>query len=148
MKFVEKMIANRMNVAFLLLLLLMASAGVFAASNNLLLLVAPVIVAVIMIWWLVYSSTEKEKLIHKGEVPESHADLTEDLEDFFKPKSKPKQIFAAYGLTIGILILVIALAFAFAPELLEKLFSSKIPILALFLFIFAMSYLVVKKKMK
>jgi len=148
MKFVEKMIANRMNVAFLLLLLLMVSAGVFAASNNLILLIGPVVVAGIMIWWLAYSSTAKEKLINKGLVPKNQTDFTEDLEDFFKPKSKPKQIFAAYGLTIGIVIIVIALGFVFAPELLEKLFSSRIPILALFLFIFAMSYLVVKNKLK
>ncbi len=148
MKFVEKMIANRMNVAFLLLLLLMASVIVFAVSNNVILLIGPVVVAGIMIWWLVYSSTAKEKLINKGVVPESHTDLTEDLEDFFKPKSKPKQLFGAYGLTVGILILVVALGFAFAPELLQKLFSSKFPILALFLFIFVMSYLVVKKKLK
>ncbi len=148
MKFVERMIANRMNVAFLLLLLLMASAIVFAASSNLILLIGPVVVAGIMIWWLVYSSTAKKKLINKGVVPENQTDLTEDIEGFFKPKSKPKQIFAAYGLTIGIITLVIALGFVFAPELLEKLFSSNLLILALFLFVFAMSYLVIKKKLK
>ena len=83
MKLVEKMIANRMNVAFLLLLLLMASAIVFAISNNLILLIGPVVVAGIMIWWLLYSSTAKEKLIKNGVVPKNQTDITEDLEDFW-----------------------------------------------------------------
>jgi hypothetical protein len=126
----------------------MAGAGVFAASDNLIVLIFPLVVAGIMIWWLVYSSSSKIKLINKGAVPKNHTDLAEDLEDFFKPKSKPKQIFAACGMTVGILGLITAFGFAFAPELLEKLFSSNFPILVLFLFIFAMSYLVVKKKLK
>lgn len=148
MKFTEKLIANRMNVSFLLILLLMASAVVFAVSGNLIVLIFPIVVAGIIIWWLIYSSTAKRKLIEKGVVPAYQRDLTEELEDFFKPESKPKKIFAAYGMTVGIFILIVALGFGFAPQLLEKLFSSNFLLLVLFLFILAMSYLVVKKKLK
>jgi len=148
MKFTEKLIANRMNVSFLLILLLMVSAVVFAASENLIVLIFPLVVAGIIIWWLIYSSTAKRKLIGKGVVQEHQTDLTEELEDFFKPESKPKKIFAAYGMTIGIFTVIIALGFGFAPDFLEKLFSSNFLILALFLIIMAMSYLVVKKKLK
>jgi hypothetical protein len=75
MKLIEKMIANRINVAFLLLLLLMASYTPLVFLNGILKILFPLFVGVSLIFWLIYSSIGKKKLVIDGLISKSHSDM-------------------------------------------------------------------------
>ncbi len=147
MKLFKKMITNRMSVAFLLLLLLMTSCTFLVFFEGIIVTLLTVFFAILLIFWIVYSSGAKKKLIDAGDVSINHTDPIEELESVFKPKSKTKLLFAAYGLTVGVIILLVLVCIVISPEILEGIFSSN-AIYFLFLCIFVAACFIVKRRLK
>ena len=154
MKLIEKMIVNRMNVASLLFLFLMASCTLLAFFNGNdydmgLEILFPLFVGVLLIFWLVYSSIGKKKLVADGLISKNHSDMVEELGNVFKPNSKIKKLFAAWGLTVGIFILlaVVCVAIEVSPDTIEKIVFSN-AIYLLFVCVFIVSYLIVRRRIK
>ena len=145
----EKLIANRMNVAFVLFLCLMASCIVSSfIENQFISLLLPLFTSTILIFWLAYSKKEKAKLINNNKLSSNYSDFLEEIEKHnLKENSVLKRTLAAYGLTVGIFILVITVLVLIAPDFIEVLVSSNLFYLLIFV-IMVVSYQIMKKKLK
>ncbi len=147
MRLLDKMVQNRMNVAFVLFILLMVSCIFPAKINDIIAIVPPSIIALLIIFWLVYSSIRKTELIKNKIITSKHRDYLEDMESIFKPGSITKKIFAAYGLSVGFFIVFMLICIVISQYFIEVLLNSYL-LHFVFVLIYGISYLIVKDRLK
>ena len=120
MRLKQVLIANRMNVSFFLFSILMLSCAPLIFFNEAVWVIMPFVIALLLIVWVVYSSIAKKKLVDAKVIPDSHSDYVENLEKVFKPNSKLKVVFAAYGMSIAFMTVFCVLFIAISPEILDR----------------------------
>lgn len=141
----QSLIANRMNVSFILLIVLMLSCAPLVLSNEIVWAGIPVTVAILLVVWIIYSSIAKQKMIENEIISNNHSDIVEDLDKVFKPKSKIKTLLAAYGLSIAIMILLLGSLVAISPETLTKN-ASGFSFSCVFVIAYVISYFIIRKR--
>lgn len=147
MRLKQVLTANRMNVAFLLLLILMVSCTLLIFFYETVWIIIPFAIALLLIAWIVYSSIEKNNLVEAKTIPKNHSDFVGDLEKVFKPNIQLKRVFAAYGMSIALMIVFCVLCIAVSPEIITRNALPFSIILAFFV-AFAISYLFIRKRLK
>ncbi len=143
----EKLIVNRMAVAFLLFLVILVSFAptVFLGEDKW--LIIPLLLVLLLVLWLVYSSMAKKSLLNESAIPKDKTDFIDNFLWDFKPNSKVKILFGAYGMTIGITILVTVILLIISPDLIWKIAFSPLGVV-LFCSVYLASYLTLKKRLK
>lgn len=147
MKLLDKMVQNRMNVAFVLFLLLMASCIFSAKTNGISAIIPPLIGASSIVFWLVYSSIRKTRLIKNKIITSKHRDYLEDMESIFKPGGITKKLFAACGLSVGLFIVFLLICIVISQDFIGVLLDSYL-LYFVFVLIYGISYLIVKDRLK
>jgi hypothetical protein len=147
MRLKQVLIANRMNVSFLLLLILMISCAPLIFFNETVWVIIPFVIALLLIAWIIYSSIEKNNLVEAKVFSDNHSDFVGDLEKVFKPNSQLKRVFAAYGMSIALMIVFCTLCIAISPEILTRN-ASPLRIVLAFVLAFAISYIFIRKRLK
>ncbi len=143
----QSLIVNRMNVSFILLIILMLSCIPLVLFDEIVYGIIPVPVAMFLVFWIIYSSKAKKKMIKNKIISNNYSDIAEDLDKIFKPKSKIKILLGAYGLSIGIMILLLVSLVAISPETLEK-YESDFSFIYIFIIVYIASYFTIRKRMK
>jgi type IV secretory pathway VirB6-like protein len=113
----EKLIANRMSVAFILLISILASLSPTLFLGKDIFLIIPLLLLLLLISWLVYSSLVKKRLIDNAKIREDIKDFIDNFMWDFKPNSKIKVLFGAVGLSGGVLIVLASILVIISPEL-------------------------------
>ncbi len=142
----QSLITNRINVAFILIIVLILSCIPLLLLNEIFWGCIPVTVVMLLVFWIIYNSKAKQKMIENGIISDNHIDIVEDFDNVFKPKSKIKILFAAYGLSTGIMILILASLVVISPETIVKHtdgFSSTCGLVI----VYVISYFIIRKRM-
>lgn len=147
MTIIEKIIANRMSVAFILFLAILVSFAptVFLGEDKW--LIISLLLVLFLISWLVYSTMAKKRLLNEGAIPKDKIDFIDNFLWDFKPNSKVKILFGAYGMTIGIAILATVILLIVSPDLIFKVAFSPLGFV-LFCSVYLASYFILKKRLK
>ncbi len=144
----DKLIVNRLTVAFILFCVILVSfaPAVFLGDDTW--TVIPFFLAGLLALWLVYSYILKKKLLTDGTVTAANKDFITNFMWDFKPNSQAKIFFHAYGMTVALIMLfTLITSLIFSQELTVDIALSPLGGI-LFIGFFITSYFIVKKKLK
>ncbi len=148
----EKLVAHRIDIAFIMFVIILVSFAPTIFLDDDRWTIIPLFLLSLLIIWLVYSSIAKNKLVREGTISDVNTDFINNFMWDFKPNSQVKFILAAYGMTIGLMILITAIPLIILPEsvVVDKAFSPfGFPFgFVLFCGLFIASYFFVKKRLK
>ena len=136
-----------MNASLFLLFILLGSCVPLIFFNKVVWIIIPVVIALLLIVWIIFSSIAKDHLRKTGVLPENQRDIVEGSDSIFKPNSLLKELLAAYGMAIALMIVFFALCYAISPEISTR-YVSFLPFNLVLLVAFAISYLFIRYKMK